>query len=732
LPQGKNIKDIRLKVGEARLRDVGKARVRLDKKVMEELCIIAGDVVELVGKEITASIAWPADREDRLVDTLRIDGQTRKNAGVSVNEHVLVRKAQINSAKSITIIPLSGKLNLNEKFIQYVRIRLNGFPLMNGDEISIPILGSNIFFNIEKIKPNGIVKIIHDTKITILDKSKIEKMVSPRVTYEEVGGLREVMKKLREIVELPLRRPEVFKRLGIDPPRGILLRGPPGGGKTLLAKALASESEAEFFIINGPEIMNKYYGETEANLRDIFKEAKENSPSIVFIDEIDAIAPKREDVFGDVEKRVVAQLLSLMDGLLERGDVVVIGATNRIDSIDPALRRPGRFDREVEIGVPNADGRLEILQIHTRGMPLDNRVDLQKLALESHGYTGADLRALCREAALRSIRRYMPEIEIESETLSSGVLEKMVVKSEDFHEAFREIVPTAMREFYIETPSIGLGEIGGLISVKRIVQENIVSLMRDPGKFERAGVKSPRGVLFYGPPGCGKTLLGRAIASECGTNIIIIHGPELMSKWTGESEKAVRDIFRKAKMSSPCIIFFDEIDSIARSRSQNVEDSGVNERILSQLLTEMDGSQVLGDIFVLGATNRPDLIDPSLLRPGRLDLMIYIPPPDEVARFEILQNITKRMSLNKDVDLKKISESTVGYSGADLDALCREATISAMRVNENNPKISSQDFEKALKNIKSSISPEVDSWYESVAKQIKGVPNKQKDRAIYR
>jgi transitional endoplasmic reticulum ATPase len=720
---------IQLKVAEAKQRDVGKARARLDIDAMEALGIGAGDIIELIGKRSTPAIAWPSDPEDRLHGIIRIDGQTRKNAGVALNDYISVKVASVKKAKSLTLIPMNIKLGIDKEFSEFVKNRLKGMPVTEGDEISVVILGSPILFSVAKTRPSSIVRIEQDTNLIILQEPMMEKTIPLRVTYEEIGGLKEEITRLREIVELPLRHPEVFQRLGIDPPNGILLYGPPGCGKTLLAKALANESEANFFSISGPEIMNKYYGETEARLREIFKDAKENAPSIIFIDELDAIAPKREETFGDVEKRVVAQLLSLMDGLSERGRVVVIGATNRPESIDPALRRPGRFDREVEIGVPNADARLEILQIHTRGMPLASDVNLKKIAYEAYGYSGADLRALCREAALKALRRYLPEINLEGERIPPEVLEKMVVTAQDFQMASREIVPTALREFYIEKPLVKWEDIGGLEEVKRIISQNIIRSIKNPEEFQRFGVKPPRGALLYGPSGCGKTLLAMAIASESGANYITVKGPEILSKWVGESEKAIREIFRKAKASAPCVIFFDEIDSIAKPRSLSSEDS--DERVLSQLLTDMDSSFNVNNIFVIGATNRPDLIDMSLLRPGRLDLLIYVPPPDEKTRMDILRIQTSKMPLADDVKLEDIASMTKGFSGADIDALCREAAIMAMERGSNNPKVTKADFDEAMKKVRPSITPEVEEWYESIHKQLKS-RSMRADRFFYR
>jgi len=705
---------IQLKVAEAKQRDVCKGRARLDIDTMNSLKIIAGDVVELTGKQSTAATAWPADPTDQKLGILRIDGQTRKNAGVRLNEFISVNKKNAKSAHSVTLAPVETRLEVDKDFSDFVKNRLKGFPIAERDDVSVVVLGNPIIFNISQVKPKGIVRVEENSRITILTEPTAERKVSSTITYDEIGGLKEEIGRLREIVELPLRHPEIFQRLGIEAPSGILLYGPPGCGKTLLAKALANECEASFFSVNGPEIMNKYYGETEAKLRDIFKEAREKAPSIIFIDEIDAVAPKREDVFGDVEKRVVAQLLALMDGLSDRGDVVVMGATNRPEGMDPALRRPGRFDREAEIDVPNIKSRLEILQIHTRGMPLSKDVSLKELAKRVHGYTGADLRALCRESALKALRRYIPDIDIESEIIEPEVLEKLNVTSEDFHKAFKEIVPTAMREFYVETPSVGLSDIGGLDDLKKKLKDNVIWSIKHPEWFRKAGVKPTRGILLYGPSGCGKTLLARSIAAESEANFITIRGPEVLSKWVGESEKAIREIFRKAKSSAPCIVFFDEIDSISKFRSNGTENDGVGERVLSQLLTEIDGIYNMGDIFVISATNRPDLLDSSLIRPGRIDLTIFVAPPDEKSREAILRVITKKMPLANNILLSDIAHKADGYSGADLESLCRETAISALNRTTKKITIMNRDFDSAFRNVKPSINADIVSWYELI------------------
>jgi transitional endoplasmic reticulum ATPase len=684
-----------------------------------------GEIIELVGKRRTAVTAWPCDPEEREMDIIRIDGQTRKNAGVGLSDLLSVHKAISKSAKAIGLMPLGTiTVSFDKEFCEFVKNRLRGFPVTEGDEISVVILGNPMDFRVEKITPRAIVKIERSTKMNIIAESSADK--KPRVTYEEVGGLMEQMKRLREIVELPLRQPEIFARLGIEPHNGILMYGSPGCGKTLIAKALASESEANFFIINGPEIVNKYYGETEARLRDIFKEAKEASPSIVFIDEIDAIAPKREEAFGDVEKRVVAQLLALMDGMSERGNVIVLGATNRPESIDPALRRPGRFDREIEVGVPNAEGRLEILQIHTRGMPLAEDIDLQALAKDLHGYTGADIKSLCREAAMKALRRYLPEIYLEEAKVSPNTLEIMDINNKDFKDGMKEIIPTAMREFYVEAAAVRWDDVGGLHDAKRSLYNNLITPIKEPESFVKMGVKPPRGALLFGAPGCGKSLIARALATESSANIIMVRGPEVLSKWVGESEKAVREIFKKAKASSPCVVVFDEMDSLARPRG--VDDLSGNERVLSQLLTEMDDSGSAG-VVVIGITNRPDLIDTSLLRPGRLDLILFIGAPDEKARFEIMRVLTVSMPLANDIGLEYIAQSTEGFSGADLGALCREAAVNAMR--RKSDVITNDDFGSALGLVKPSITKDVDEWYESMKRSITYSFPKRIDKTFY-
>jgi len=721
LSEGFSLSEIQLRVGDARQRDVGRGIARIDQKTMQTLGISAGDVIEICGKRTTSAIAWPAYSEDQNRDLLRVDGFTRKNAGVAMNEYVIVRAAKVKPAMSITLAPVDMRLNVDEDFTNFVRNRLMERTLVEGDTTLVMMLGHAIPFTTTKTRPHGIVKVTAETKLTILNEPAPEGKGLPKTTYEDVGGLREEIQRVREMVELPLRHPELFQRLGIEPPKGVLLHGPPGCGKTLLARAVANESEANFFSINGPEIMSKFYGESEARLREIFQQAQQNAPSIIFIDELDAIAPKREEVTGEVERRVVAQLLALMDGLSGRGNVIVIGATNRPSALDPALRRPGRFDREIEIGVPDKQGRYEVIQIHTRGMPLAEDVDLKKLAEMSHGYTGADLSSLGRETAMKALRRYLPQIDLEEERVPPSVLDKMQVTMEDFNNAYKEITPTAMREVYIEIPTIHWEDIGGLEEVKEDLREAVEWPLKTPEIFDRLGIKPPKGILLYGPPGCGKTLLGKAVATESAANFITIKGPEVFSKWVGESEKAIREVFRKARMAAPAVVFFDEIDSLVPRRGLGFSDSGVSERVISQLLTEMDGMVSLEDVVIVAATNRPDMVDPAVLRPGRFDRLIYVPEPDEKSKLQIFKIYTKNMPLGKDVDLVQLAASAKNFSGADIDALCREAAMVALRKDVNANQVTSSDFDEARKRVGPSVTPDMEKWYKSFMQQARQV-----------
>ena len=709
--------EVQLRVAEARQRDIGRKIARVDSRAMRELGLSPGDLIEIIGKKSTVAIVWPPYKEDDGMGLIRIDGEIRRNAGVSVGDYVTVRKASAKPATKVVLAPFES-LPFVGDFARIVRSQLMNLPVMKGDIVVVPVLGMGIELKVTSTSPSNVVIVTENTVIEVSTTpvKRIEEVGG--VTYEDIGGLHEELQRIREMVELPLKHPELFRHLGIDPPKGVILWGPPGCGKTLIAKAIANETGAHFISINGPEIMSKFYGESEARLREIFKEAEENAPSIIFIDELDAIAPKRSEVTGEVERRVVSQLLALMDGLKTRGQVIVIGATNRIDAIDPALRRPGRFDREIRIGVPDRNGRKEIFQIHTRRMPLADDVDLDELANITHGFTGADIAALCREAAMSALRRFLPKIDLEKDVIPTEVLEQLKVTREDFTNAMKLVQPSALREVVLEIPNVRWEDVGDLERVKQELKEAVEWPLKYPDVFKRLGIRPPRGILLYGPPGTGKTLLAKAVATESEANFISVKGPEVLSKWVGESEKAIREIFRKAREASPCIIFFDELDAIAPRRGMHT-DAGVTDRIVNQLLTEMDGIQILKDVVVIGATNRPDILDPGLLRPGRFDRVIYVPPPDVEGRYQILQIHTKNMPLADDVDLRKIAELTEGYTGADLEAVCREAALTAARENINIDKVYMRHFMAALERVKPSIAPEQKREYEKILSEFK-------------
>jgi transitional endoplasmic reticulum ATPase len=729
--QNRSDKIIKLRVAEARARDVGRKIARIDRESMKKLGVEAGDFVEVAGSRGREVVkVWPGYLEDEGMGVIRIDGTVRKAIGASPGDYVTVRPIKVDPASRIVVALAENTLRINadpEYFAQLVKKNLIGSPVKRGDVIVIPLyFGGSLRFIVTSVQPSAVVYVTDDTTVEVRlqpTKGVLGEGV-PLVTWEDIGDLEEVKQKIREIVELPLKHPELFERLGIEPPKGILLYGPPGTGKTLLAKALANEIGAYFITINGPEIMSKFYGESEERLRRIFDEAQANAPAIIFIDEIDSIAPKREEVVGEVEKRVVSQLLTLMDGLKERGKVIVIGATNRPEALDPALRRPGRFDREIEIPPPDKRARREIFAVHTRNMPLAEDVDLDKIADITHGYTGADIAALVKEAAMNAMRRFIQQENIDlNQPIPAEKLEKVRVSMEDFLAAMKSIQPSLMREVIVEIPEVRWSDIGGLDDVKQELRESIEWPMKYPHVFEKMGVEPPKGILLFGPPGTGKTLLAKAVATESGANFIAIRGPEVLSKWVGESEKAIRQIFRRARMVAPAVIFFDEIDSIAGIRGS--DPSGVIDRIVNQLLTELDGIQPLRRVVVIAATNRPDLLDPALLRPGRFDKLIYVPPPDLKARIEIFKVHTRKLPLAEDVNLEELARRTDGYTGADIAAVCKEAAMLALREVFNKSgslqvtKIELRHFLEAMNKIPPSLSRTDIELYEKLAREVK-------------
>ncbi len=690
-------KFVYLKVAEAMANDIGRGIARLGGKAREELSISTGDVVKLMGKKAALAIAWPAHPDDEDEEATRIDGILRQNSGVGLGDKVKVSKVEAKEAKKLILAP-QQPVKFHAGFDQYVKKKLVGKPLIKGNVLPIGVFGTPLPLVVFSTIPSGPVIISENTDVEVKTEPMKEVGKVQSVTYDDVGGLEEEMQKIREMVELPLRHPELFERLGIEPPKGVLLYGPPGTGKTLLAKAVANESDANFFYIGGPEVVSKYVGESEQRIRQLFDEAQKNSPSIIFIDELDAIAPKREEVSGEVERRMVSQLLTLMDGLKSRGEVIVIAATNRPDSIDPALRRPGRFDREIELGVPDAKGRGAILQIHTRNMPLEKDVDLKELAALTHGYTGADLSSLTKEAAIRALRRLLPKINLEEDTpIPVEVLDQLIVTREDFFAAMRGITPSALREVFVEKPNVHWSDVGGLEGVKKELKELVELPLKKPEVFEKMGIRPIRGILMYGPPGTGKTMLAKAVATETEANFISINGPEIFSKWVGESEKITREFFRKARMAAPCILFIDEIDAVAPVRGgEGGGGTQVSERVVDTILSEMDGLKAMKKVIVIAATNRPDMLDTALLRAGRFDRIVEIPLPDDGAREEIFKVHTKKMPV-KDVSIKNLATVTKGYSGADIENLCREAGMMSIRKNKEH--IGAGEFEEALKKI---------------------------------
>ncbi len=680
-------KSIELKVAEALQNDVGRGLVRIDARARKELDVSTGDIVELRGKRTTAALVWQAHPQDEGMNIIRMDGYLRQNTGVALGDKVIVKKAELKEAKKVVLAP-TQPMKYSPGFDQFVKKKLIGRALTRGDTIFIGVFGTSFPLMAAIVQPAGIVLVNENTDLVLKEEPVKEAGTSAvtSISYEDVGGLKEEVQRIREMVELPIRHPELFERLGIEAPKGVLIYGPPGTGKTLLAKAVASESEANFIHIAGPELVSKFVGESEERLRQLFKDAEENAPSIIFMDEIDAIAPKREEVTGEVERRMVSQLLTLLDGLKARGKVIVIGATNRPNSIDQALRRPGRFDREIEIGVPDRNARFEILQIHTRSMPIheeDNKNGklIEELANITHGYTGADISSLVKEAAMKTLRRILPKINLDEDYIPPQVLDDLRVTREDFFNALREIHPSALREVFIERPNIKWADIGGLSDVKSELKEAVELPLRHPEVFGKFGIRPVKGILLVGLPGTGKTMFAKAVATETETNFISIKGPEVLSKWVGESEKTVRELFRKARLAAPCIIFIDELDSIAMHRSAGTEEGGsrVGERVVDTLLTEMDGLQSLKNILVIGATNRPDILDPALMRAGRFDRVVEIPVPDEATRLEIFRVHTHKMPLAKAVDLPKMAHASEGFTGADIENLCREAGMEAIR-----------------------------------------------------
>ncbi len=700
---------VELTVSDALITDSGRGIARLDTKSQKQLGLGSGDVVEIKGKsKSTAAVVWQAHPSDEGLGFIRIDGYLRQNIGVGIGDKVFVSKAEVHDAEKVTIAPPSNQRPpLSPDFAEYAKRRLEsqGRPLIKGDSVQIPMFGLVFSFIVVQVMPHGIVKVSRDTQLVVKDEPVSESEVHVAdVHYEDIGGLKNEIQKIREMVEYPIRYPEVFERLGIEPPRGVLLYGAPGTGKTLLAKAVANESDAHFITISGPELVSKFVGESEEKLREIFKEAKDKAPTIIFMDEIDAIAPKREEATNEVERRMVSQLLTLLDGMPSRGQVIVVAATNRQDSIDPALRRPGRFDREIEIGIPDRNARKDILLIHTRNMPLAKDVSIDELAAITHGYTGADLNALAKEAAMASLRGIWPKI-TDKRHIPEEVLSGLNVTRSDFMEALKSIRPSALREVFVERPNVHWNDVGGLERVKSEIKEAVELPLKEPEQFEKIGIRPVRGILLVGPPGTGKTMLARAVATERESNFISIKGPEVLSKYVGESEKMVRELFRKARMASPCIILIDEIDAIAKSRGSGYSDSGVSERVVDTLLTEMDGLIDLKNVVVLAATNRPEDVDPALLRPGRFDKVIEIPMPDANARLAILEVHTKRMPLDKDVDLVAIANDTEEYTGAEIENIVREAGMNAIR--DKRQVVRKEDFAKAIQEIRPAIPKEV-------------------------
>ncbi|PSQ44809.1 ATPase [Halobacteriales archaeon SW_7_68_16] len=722
--------EVELEVAKAYPNDSGRGIARLDPDTLLHLKLSPGDIIEIEGSDRTAAKVWRADRQDWNTDTVRIDGFTRQNADVGIGERVTIKKAEAETADRLVLAPPEeASVQFGSDAAGMVKRQILKRPVVERDIVPVmsstnhPFMrspGQAIPLIAVETDPEGVCLVTEDTEVELREEpiAGFEK-TGGGITYEDIGGLESEIQRVREMVELPMKHPQIFKKLGIEPPQGVLLHGPPGTGKTLLAKAVANETSASFFSIAGPEIISKYYGESEQQLREIFEDATEESPSIIFIDELDSIAPKREDVTGEVERRVVAQLLTMMDGLESRGQVIVIAATNRVDSVDPALRRPGRFDREIEIAVPDEVGREEILQIHTRGMPLSDDVDLSRLADETHGFVGADIESLTKEAAMKALRRSLPEIDLDEEDIPPSLIDRMIVKRQDFGGALNEVEPSAMREVLVELPKISWDDVGGLQSAKQDIEEAIEWPMNNPQRFTRMGIDPPTGVLLYGPPGTGKTLMAKAVANETDANFISVRGPQLLSKWVGESEKAIRETFRKARQVAPTVIFFDELDSLAPSRSQEMG-SNVSERVVNQLLTEMDGLEQMEEVMVVGATNRPDMIDPALIRSGRFDRLVMVGQPDREGRERILEIHTRDTPLAADVSLRELAEITDGYVGSDLEGIAREAAIQALRDDPETDSVEMRHFRRSMDEVRPTVTEDIEEYYAEMKDQFKG------------
>ena len=732
-----------LTVAKAYPNDAGRGIARLDPHTLMVLQLVPGDIIEIEGKKRTSAKVWRADRNDWEQNIIRIDGFIRQNADVGIGDTVRIKKAEVNAAEKVVLAPPEGSpIEFKGDVEETVKRQILKRPISKGDIIPVmstmahPFLGRVVtgqaipLIAIEA-EPEGVVLITDKTEIKLREKPVVLDVTGTGITYEDIGGLSDEIQRLREMIELPMKHPEVFERLGIEPPKGVLMYGPPGTGKTLIARAVANESRANFFSIAGPEIMSKYYGESEQRLREIFEQANKEAPSILFIDELDSIAPKREEVTGEVERRVVAQLLTMMDGLEERGQVVVIGATNRIDAIDPALRRPGRFDREIEIGVPDRFERMEIFQIHTRGMPLSDDVNLEYISERTHGFVGADISALAKEAAMKALRRYLPQIKLE-EAVPVEILESMRVTGNDFEEALKEVEPSAMREVMIEIPRVAWDEVGGLDEAKQELKEAVEWPLKHSEKFVKMSIRPPRGILLYGPPGTGKTLLAKAVATESAANFISVRGPQLLSKWVGESEKAIREVFKKARQVAPSIIFLDELDAIAPVRGTEFG-SKTSERVINQLLTELDGVEVLKNVVVIAATNRPEIIDPALIRSGRFDRLVFIGPPSKEGRIEIFKIHLKNTPCSDDVNIEELADLTDNYVGSDMESLCREAVMLALRENFDTEKVEMKHFRDALKKVRPALAEDMLEYYEKLREQFKGgTKQEQKSYIGYR